>query len=637
MLDLAVGYVKNKKMSSREAEKHFGIPRRTLLNKVQELHQKKIGAPTRLTEEEEKNIVKVAVATVEPGKSVSISDFGLLSCSNQEVTETQTSKKNNGVGAKKSKTTKKKTSITNQDNPENNDPVFDLFLDNTAIGQPINDKDETADIYNYLEEDILNDSNILLNLTCDFYKIDKLEVSDSKKGETVTKCILDEKTVIIDTNNFDEINEINDEPVHNENKVGTSCTLDKNGKIIAINDSDDIFSDNTHKFTVESEYQEQENVSRCILNEKTGVLQYTIATRVKQVINNKPVLRDKIKLTSSKGMYTETVTGPKKTRTFKNDTKIASDNICPNIVNILPRRSTSDYGSTQQIIDLNEKREELNANNLNIKKYKNTKHHEKLQDSKQNILTEINTSTNETKVILETGKNNGKENKTFKHTDLNKEINKCADTKQNTNRKSGKKITNQPKKKRKSNKSTIEPKTKPARRTYKRNISETSNSDINISTHSDSDICDIESDKSDKDIQSLNTKQPKTESMKDNKTTIATETEKPSSSYDDHLSEACSNINYAVGDIILVRYFFKKKVDYFVGKVIAKVGNDRVNASFFRRTGRNDNTKFIKTKKQEVEIIDCKNIVKTVNLLTINTNETEFVLDDDDDYLYFDY
>ncbi|CAG5003904.1 unnamed protein product [Parnassius apollo] len=118
---------------------------------------------------------------------------------------------------------------------------------------------------------------------------------------------------------------------------------------------------------------------------------------------------------------------------------------------------------------------------------------------------------------------------------------------------------------------------KPAWKTYKRNISETSNSDINISIHIKSDICDIESDKPDKDIQSLNTKKPKTQSMKDNKTKIAAETEKPSSSYDDHLSETCSKVNYAVGDIILIRYFFKKKVDYSVGEIIAKVGNGKVN------------------------------------------------------------
>ncbi|CAG5003910.1 unnamed protein product [Parnassius apollo] len=151
----------------------------------------------------------------------------------------------------------KKTSITYQGDPKNNDPVFDLFLDNTAIGQPINQ-----------EEDILNDSNILLNLSCNFENIDKLEVSDTKKGETVTKCILYEKTVIVDTNNFDEINKINDGLVNNENEVETSCTLDKNGKIIATNDSDDIFNDNVDKFTVEPEDQEQENVSRYILNEK---------------------------------------------------------------------------------------------------------------------------------------------------------------------------------------------------------------------------------------------------------------------------------------------------------------------------------------------------------------------------------
>lgn len=61
-----------------------------------------------------------------------------------------------------------------------------------------------------------------------------------------------------------------------------------------------------------------------------------------------------------------------------------------------------------------------------------------------------------------------------------------------------------------------------------------------------------------------------------------------------------------------------------------------VKISFLRKVGKNDNTKFIKTKSMEVELIDCKNIVKTVELMSINENETDFVFLDDDDYIYFD-
>lgn len=38
MLELAVDMIEMKRMTSREAEKRFGIPRRTILNKVKKVH-----------------------------------------------------------------------------------------------------------------------------------------------------------------------------------------------------------------------------------------------------------------------------------------------------------------------------------------------------------------------------------------------------------------------------------------------------------------------------------------------------------------------------------------------------------------------------------------------------------------------
>lgn len=46
-----------KNLSSYEAEKQFGIPRRTISIKVKLVHMEKIGAPVRLSEEDESKIV----------------------------------------------------------------------------------------------------------------------------------------------------------------------------------------------------------------------------------------------------------------------------------------------------------------------------------------------------------------------------------------------------------------------------------------------------------------------------------------------------------------------------------------------------------------------------------------------------
>ncbi|KAL4714231.1 hypothetical protein ACJJTC_009583 [Scirpophaga incertulas] len=47
-LNLAIDLVSTKALSSYEAEKQFGIPRRTILNKIKNQHDRSIGRPQEL-------------------------------------------------------------------------------------------------------------------------------------------------------------------------------------------------------------------------------------------------------------------------------------------------------------------------------------------------------------------------------------------------------------------------------------------------------------------------------------------------------------------------------------------------------------------------------------------------------------
>lgn len=204
---------------------------------------------------------------------------------------------------------------------------------------------------------------------------------------------------------------------------------------------------------------------------------------------------------------------------------------------------------------------------------------------------------------------------------------------------------------------------KEIKRKYKKLIrrkeDESSNSDIAMSVHSDSDICDVSSESDSPGMQDtdFNTNKSKSKGCKKNVKVKIEKTEtflvpdtmlhlnKPVAlEANQNLEPQASTsfnletdpIDYKKDDYVLVRYFLKKKVEYFVGTVLEKPVNDKVKISFLRKVGKNDNTKFIKTKAMEVELIDCKNIVKTVDLMTMNENETDFVFLDDDDYVYFD-
>ncbi|KAL0870945.1 hypothetical protein ABMA27_004770 [Loxostege sticticalis] len=78
MLKIACEAVESKQISSRDAERQFGIPRRTIVNKIKNKHMKSVGHPTILTIEEEHKIVRVLQASSNFGSPLTKVDLKLL-------------------------------------------------------------------------------------------------------------------------------------------------------------------------------------------------------------------------------------------------------------------------------------------------------------------------------------------------------------------------------------------------------------------------------------------------------------------------------------------------------------------------------------------------------------------------------
>ncbi|XP_045766027.1 uncharacterized protein LOC123867805 [Maniola jurtina] len=78
MINLAVEALKKKTMSSYDAEKAFGIPRRTLLDKLHNKHPKRPGCPTRLTDQEEDETIKVLIAAADYGSPLTLLDLRIV-------------------------------------------------------------------------------------------------------------------------------------------------------------------------------------------------------------------------------------------------------------------------------------------------------------------------------------------------------------------------------------------------------------------------------------------------------------------------------------------------------------------------------------------------------------------------------
>ncbi|KAL4719073.1 hypothetical protein ACJJTC_011537 [Scirpophaga incertulas] len=78
MLKLACQSVESGQISSRDAERQFGIPRRTIVNKIKNKHSKSVGHPTVLSADEEAQIVRVLRATSDFGSPLTKVDLKLL-------------------------------------------------------------------------------------------------------------------------------------------------------------------------------------------------------------------------------------------------------------------------------------------------------------------------------------------------------------------------------------------------------------------------------------------------------------------------------------------------------------------------------------------------------------------------------
>lgn len=82
MLECAVDLVRTKVISSYEAEEQFGIPRRTIVNKSKNIHNKSFGRPTELSTEEEAHIAGVVKLSAEFGCPLTLLDLRIV-CSIQ--------------------------------------------------------------------------------------------------------------------------------------------------------------------------------------------------------------------------------------------------------------------------------------------------------------------------------------------------------------------------------------------------------------------------------------------------------------------------------------------------------------------------------------------------------------------------
>ena len=166
---------------------------------------------------------------------------------------------------------------------------------------------------------------------------------------------------------------------------------------------------------------------------------------------------------------------------------------------------------------------------------------------------------------------------------------------------------------------------------------DSSNSEIDMSIHSDSDIDEVASDVTISESSCTLVPAENNNTLHDSGKACASPIAGCSRSNEIPVAEYAE---YQENDTVLVRYLGKKKVDYFVGKVVSKtIKRDSYpvyTVSFFKKVGRNDNTRFLATPK-DIDTIPATMIVKNVNLLTLNEKETEFILLEDEDYIYFDY
>lgn len=103
-------------------------------------------------------------------------------------------------------------------------------------------------------------------------------------------------------------------------------------------------------------------------------------------------------------------------------------------------------------------------------------------------------------------------------------------------------------------------------------------------------------------------------------------------------AEEVTTVAYDIGQTVLVRYYGKKTWKYYVGW-ITEIKNSQFNRkyeiSFYRTVRAKNNLKFVKPKKCDVDLVPIDVIVKEIQLIQIRENPDEYVLNNDEEEVYF--
>ncbi|CAG4965545.1 unnamed protein product [Parnassius apollo] len=623
MLHLAVENVKKNRMSSRTAEKTFDIPRRTILNKVKECHNKNVGTPTRLSFQEEKSI-QALIAAGEYGCPLTKLDLRL--------TVFEYLKKNNRENLFHGKPPGKDwvTSFLNRHAGE-------LSVRSTQNIKTARAQKSAKDFLEYFQnlEETVRDvppSNIL--------NLDETNLSDDPGS---SKCIFRRGVKY-------------PERVLNSSKGAISLMFSAaaNGTSLSpyvVYKAENLYSEWIQGGPRGARYNRTSSgwFDSTIFEDyfKNVVLTWAEGLSGKNSVNENDTIDDMIGNNDEYNLSTHT-TDNQALPTFteidildeKNGTLLSQ--ITPTLCEINASSGTimkpKNHDSCKENTNLlkTEKQKPKIVSCVTIPSTKRT----------SNIIYQSDYD----KENIEARQTIAKQNDFYFYTEKSRNISTKAEKIKKTKTSN---VKLRPKERiRKDFKVSKEKNMKGLKKKMKRRDSKSSNSDIDMSIHSDSDICGIVSDQ-DEPGSPVDAYDSNLSIGSENIVATITKTG-PNLCLNeplvpvtvDHFSEPGPStsstreevsVEYKIGEYVLVRYFFTKKVDYYVGIILDKPKNGKLKVSFLRKVGKNDNSKFIKVKSPDIEVIDCKNIVKTAELLAINDAETDFVLADDDDYIYFDY
>lgn len=101
---------------------------------------------------------------------------------------------------------------------------------------------------------------------------------------------------------------------------------------------------------------------------------------------------------------------------------------------------------------------------------------------------------------------------------------------------------------------------------------------------------------------------------------------------------AKQTVSYRLGDTVLTRYYSKNNWKYYVGvvtKLNYKTPGKIYGITYYRTVNKNNTVKFIKSKRCDYDEIPDDLIVKEIDLIQIMEDPEEYVLNDDEDKVYF--